>query len=114
MVYGKIVFDPGYLGNGINLSGRYGSIIERKRELGYTFFRQSKLVKLQNKSDLEILFEGDVLFNQYYSNKPKSSYTCKISISRKARELAYVSDKGMINGYEIDGQALFKFNAKPK
>ena len=76
---------------------------------------RDKSEAFKNKSDLEILFQGDKLLINQYSFIPinpirhkhvKYKWTKKLEnwLTSKTAEI-------MINSYKIDGQALFQFNA---
>ena len=97
------------MGASLNVSASLGAYILSDRASWLNF---------KNKSDLEILFEGDkLLFNQYsfIPINPSLHKHVKYQLVKKLETwLTSTTAKSMINGYEIDGQALFKFNAKPK
>ena len=97
------------MGASLNVSASLGAYILSDRASWLNF---------KNKSDLEILFEGDkLLFNQYsfIPINPSLHTHVKYQLVEKLENwLTSPTAKSMINGYEIDGQALFKFNAKPK
>ena len=97
------------MGASLNVSASMGAYILSDRASWLNF---------KNKSDLEILFEGDkLLFNQYsfIPINPSLHTHVKYQLVEKLENwLTSTTAKSMINGYEIDGQALFTFNAKPK
>ena len=97
------------MGASLNVSASMGAYILSDRASWLNF---------KNKSDLEILFEGDkLLFNQYslIPINPNLHTHVKYQLVEKLENwLTSTTAESMINGYEIDGQALFKFNAKPK
>ena len=82
----------------------------------YILSDRASWLNFKNKSELEILFADDkLLFNQY-SFIPINPTLHEHVEYKLAKELEnwLTSDtaKSLINGYKIDGQALFKFNAK--
>ena len=97
------------MGASLNISSSMGA---------YTLSDRASWLNFKNKSELAILFADDkVLFNQY-SFIPIDTTRHKHVEYNLAKELEnwLSSDtaKFLINGYEIDGQSLFKFNAKQK
>ena len=97
------------MGASLNVSASMGAYILSDRASWLNF---------KNKSDLEILFEGDkLLFNQYsfIPINPSLHTHVKYQLVEKLENcLTSTTAKSMINGYEIDGQALFTFNAEPE
>jgi tungstate transport system substrate-binding protein len=81
----------------------------------YVMSDRASWLKFANKGDLELLFAGDpVLFNQY-AYLPVSVVKhphVKADLAAKL-EAWLVSDtaKELINGYRLNGEALFTFNA---
>ena len=84
----------------------------------YILTDRASWLNFKNKSDLEILFQGDkLLFNQYSfipinpirHKHVKYKWTKKLEnwLTSKTAEI-------MINNYKIGGQALFQFNANYK
>ena len=97
------------MGASLNISSSMGA---------YTLSDRASWLNFKNKSELAILFADDkVLFNQY-SFIPINPTRHKHVEYKLAKELEnwLSSDtaKSLINGYEIGGQSLFKFNAKQK
>ena len=95
------------MGASLNISASIGAYILSDRASWLNF---------KNKSDLEILFSDDKLLLNQYSFIPINPIRHDHVESKLAEELEnwLTSDtaKSLINGYEIGGQALFKFNAK--
>ena len=84
---------------------------------GYILADRASWLNFGNKGDLALLFSGDpVLFNQY-AYLPVSAERHAHVKAQAARNLEkwLVSPraKSIINGYEIGGEALFVFNARP-
>lgn len=81
----------------------------------YVLSDRASWLNFSNKADLNILFEGDsILFNQYAFLPVNAQKHPHVKSELAARLEAWlVSDtaKTLINGYQIDGQALFVFNA---
>ena len=97
------------MGASLNVSASMGAYILSDRASWLNF---------KNKSDLEILFAGDkLLFNQYsfIPINPSLHTHVKYQLVKKLENwLTSRVAKDLINGYEIDEQRLFKFNAKQK
>ena len=97
------------MGASLNVSASMGAYILSDRASWLNF---------KNKSDLEILFAGDkLLFNQYsfIPINPSLHTHVKYQLVEKLENwLTSTVAKDLINGYEIDKQKLFKFNAKQK
>ena len=95
------------MGASLNISASIGAYILSDRASWLNF---------KNKSDLEILFSDDKLLLNQYSFIPINPIRHDHVEFKLAEELEnwLTSDtaKSLINGYEIGGQALFKFNAK--
>lgn len=83
----------------------------------YIFADRASWLNFGNKADLALLFEGDpALFNQYaYLPVNPEKHPHVKAGAAKALEDWLTSDtaKGLIEGYAIDGQQLFTFNAQP-
>lgn len=83
----------------------------------YIFADRASWLNFGNKADLALLFEGDpALFNQYaYLPVNPEKHPHVKADAAKALEDWLTSDtaKGLIEGYAIDGQQLFTFNAQP-
>jgi len=81
----------------------------------YVMADRASWLNFGNKGDLELLFAGDsVLFNQYAYLPVNSEKHDHVKADLAARlEDWLVSDraKALINGYKIDGETLFVFNA---
>ena len=82
----------------------------------YIMADRASWLNFGNKGDLALLFSGDpVLFNQYayLPVNPEKHAHAKNDLAMKL-EAWLVSDKakGLINGYTINGETLFVFNAK--
>ncbi|WP_239113269.1 substrate-binding domain-containing protein [Shimia biformata] len=83
---------------------------------GYILSDRASWLNFGNKGDLALLFAGDpVLFNQYayLPVNPEKHGHVKAGLAEKL-EGWLVSDraKALINGYMIDGETLFVFNAE--
>lgn len=83
----------------------------------YILSDRASWLKFGNKGDLALLFEGDpVLFNQYaYLPVNPAVHGHVANDLANALEGWLVSERAatLINGYEIDGEKLFFFNATP-
>ena len=84
----------------------------------YILSDRASWLNFGNKGDLTLLFAGDsALFNQYayLPVNPALHSNVKGALSQKLEEWL-TSDRAaaLINGYEINGEALFVFNAEPK
>lgn len=82
----------------------------------YIMADRASWLNFGNKGDLELLFAGDaVLFNQYayLPVNPEKHVHVKADLAMRL-EGWLVSDraKALINGYKIDGETLFVFNAR--
>lgn len=82
----------------------------------YIMADRASWLNFGNKGALELLFAGDpVLFNQYayLPVNPEKHPHAKNDLAQKL-EAWLVSDKArdLINGYQINGETLFVFNAK--
>ncbi len=82
----------------------------------YIMADRASWLNFGNKGDLALLFSGDpVLFNQYayLPVNPEKHAHAKNDLAMKL-EAWLVSDKAkaLINGYKINGETLFVFNAK--
>ncbi len=82
----------------------------------YVMSDRASWLNFGNKGDLELLFAGDaVLFNQYayLPVNPEKHVHVKADLAMRL-EGWLVSDraKALINGYKIDGETLFVFNAR--
>ena len=83
----------------------------------YILADRASWLNFGNKGDLSLLFAGDpALFNQYsyLPVNPKRHAHIKAQAAQ-ALENWLVSPRAerIINGYEIGGEALFVFNARP-
>jgi tungstate transport system substrate-binding protein len=84
---------------------------------GYIMSDRASWLNFANKGDLALLYSGDpVLFNQYayLPVNPEKHPHVKTELAAEL-ENWLVSDKAkdLINSYQINGEALFVFNAKP-
>ncbi len=82
----------------------------------YVMSDRASWLKFANKGELELLFAGDpVLFNQYafLPVNPEKHPHVKAELVLKLEEWL-VSERAqtLINGYTLNGEALFTFNAK--
>tara|TARA_B100000925_G_C21704148_1_gene343688 strand:- start:184 stop:555 length:372 start_codon:yes stop_codon:yes gene_type:complete len=94
------------MGASLNISASIGAYILSDRASWLNF---------KNKSELEILFEGDKrLFNQYsfIPINPNRHKHVQSALTKKLESwLTSKTAETLINNYKIDGKALFKFNA---
>ncbi|MEP6067397.1 MAG: substrate-binding domain-containing protein, partial [Paracoccaceae bacterium] len=83
----------------------------------YILSDRASWLNFGNKGDLAVLFSGDpVLFNQYAYlpvNPEKHTHVERDLALKLEKWLTSDRAAKLINGYEIDGQTLFAFNAKP-
>ncbi len=83
----------------------------------YTFTDRASWLNFGNKGDLALLFAGDpALFNQYaYIPVNPTRWPHVKAAQAEALEAWLTSDKAasLINGYTINGEHLFTFNAVP-
>ena len=97
------------MGASLNISASMGA---------YTLSDRASWLNFKNKSELAILFADDkLLFNQYsfIPINPTRHEHVEYKLAEKLENwLTSDTAKSLINGYEIDGQSLFKFNAKQK
>ncbi|MGC9370444.1 MAG: substrate-binding domain-containing protein [Paracoccaceae bacterium] len=82
----------------------------------YIMSDRASWLKFANKGDLKLVFEGDpILFNQYayMPVNPEKHPHVKNGLANKLEEWL-VSDraKALINGYTLNGEKLFTFNAE--
>jgi tungstate transport system substrate-binding protein len=84
---------------------------------GYVLSDRASWLNFANKADLDLLFESDpALFNQYGFLPVSKDRHPHVKDKLAERLLAWLIStraKELINGYQIDGQALFTFNAAP-
>jgi len=82
----------------------------------YILTDRASWMKFGNKGDLAILYEGDpVLFNQYayLPVNPNLHDHVNANLTEKLEDwLTSETARALINGYTIDGEKLFTFNAK--
>lgn len=82
----------------------------------YTLSDRGSWIKFGNKGDLALLFEGDpALFNQYSFlpiRPSKFDHIPAAAIAELENWLTGEEAAQLINGYRVDGQQLFTFNAK--
>ncbi len=83
----------------------------------YVLADRASWINFANKGDLGVVFEGDpALMNQYaYIPVNPDRHGHANHVAATALEAWLVSDRAadLINGYRINGQALFVFNARP-
>ena len=81
----------------------------------YILSDRASWLNFGNKGDLALIFEGDpALFNQYayLPVNPEKQPHVKAEAAVKLEDwLTSEKAKGLIEGYTIDGQKLFTFNA---
>ena len=84
----------------------------------YILSDRASWLNFGNKANLTLVFEGDpVLFNQYAFlpvNPAKHAHVKSEAAARLEDWLTADTAKGLIDGYAINGQKLFVFNAQPK
>ena len=108
-------FGPWYSAVGAGM----GAALNTASGLGaYILSDRASWLNFGNKGDLALLFSGDpALFNQYayIPVNPDLHLSVRNDLAMKL-ENWLVSDtaKGLIEGYKIDGQALFVFDAQPQ
>ena len=83
----------------------------------YIMADRASWLNFGNKQDLELLFSGDrVLFNQYAYipvNPERHGHVKAQAATRLGDWLTSQAASTLINGYTIEGEALFTFNATP-
>lgn len=84
----------------------------------YIMSDRASWLKFANKGDLKLVYEGDpILFNQYayMPVNPEKHPHARIDLANKL-EAWLVSDraKELIDGYTLNGEKLFTFNAQPE
>ena len=95
-----------------------GAALNTAAELeAYTLTDRATWLTFGNKRGLDLLFEGDpVLFNQYAYLPVSGDVHPAINVeaARVLEDwLTSESAGALINGYTVEGEALFVFNAKP-
>ncbi len=84
----------------------------------YVLADRASWLNFGNKGELELLYSGDpVLFNQYAFIPVNPERFAHVKTAQVAALEAWLtSDKarGLIDGYRINGEQLFTFNATPK
>ncbi|WP_226779257.1 substrate-binding domain-containing protein [Oceaniglobus trochenteri] len=84
----------------------------------YIMADRASWLNFGNKADLALLFSGDpILFNQYAFlpvNPEKHPHVRNDLAVQLETWLTSDSAKGLIDGYTINGETLFVFNAKPE
>lgn len=84
----------------------------------YILADRASWLNFGNKADMGVVFEGDpVLFNQYAFLPVSAEKYPHVNADGAARLEAWLTGetaKNLINGYTINGQHLFVFNAKAK
>ena len=93
-----------------------GAALNTASGLGaYILTDRASWLNFRNKGDLVLLFDGDpVLFNQYAFLPVSAARHPHVAHAAVARLEAWLTSdraRALIDGYEIDGQALFVFNA---
>lgn len=82
----------------------------------YIMSDRASWIKFGNKGDLALVFEGDpALFNQYSFlpvRPSKFDHIPAAAIAELENWLTGEDAAALINGYRVDGQQLFTFNAK--
>jgi tungstate transport system substrate-binding protein len=107
-------FGPWYkaVGSGMGASLNTASSLD-----AYIMADRASWLNFGNKRDLGLLFGGDpVLFNQYAYlpvNPARHLHINQVGASRLEEWLTSGRAKQLINGYQINGEALFVFNAVP-
>ena len=105
-------FDDWYLSVG---SGMGASLNTATGLSAYIMSDRGSWLNFRNKSDLTLLFSGDPkLFNQYslIPINPERHAHIKIDLVQKLEDwLTGQRAADLINGYQIDGETLFIFNA---
>ena len=95
------------MGASLNISASMGA---------YTLSDRASWLNFKNKSELKILFADDeLLFNQYsfIPINPNRHQHVEYKLAEELEKwLTSDTAKSAINSYEIDGQSLFKYNAK--
>lgn len=83
----------------------------------YVLSDRASWLKFGNKGDLALLFAGDpVLFNQYayLPVNPGLHPHVRADLAKRLEEwLASARAKELIDGYTLNGERLFTYNAKP-
>lgn len=96
-----------------------GATLNTAAGLGaYTLSDRASWINFGNKRDLKILFEGDpALFNQYayLPVNPARHPHVKAEAARRLEDwLTSERARELIDGYRLEGQQLFTFNAQPR
>jgi tungstate transport system substrate-binding protein len=83
----------------------------------YILSDRASWLNFDNRADLTLLFEGDpALFNQYAYLPIDPALHPSVNAGASARLEAWLTSdtaRALIDGYQIDGQQLFHFNAGP-
>lgn len=83
----------------------------------YILSDRASWLNFGNKGDLALLFEGDpVLFNQYAFlpvNPDRHAHVKAVLVAKLEGWLVSTRAAELINGYQINGETLFTFNATP-
>ncbi len=84
----------------------------------YILADRASWLNFKNRADRTVVFEGDpALFNQYALlpvNPARHAHVKAEAVAALESWLTSDKAKGLINGYQIEGQTLFTFNAQPK
>ncbi len=84
----------------------------------YVLADRASWLKFGNKGGLKLLYAGDpALFNQYayIPVNPRVHPNVKVQLALKLEEwLTGKTAAALINGYRVNGEKLFTFNAKPR
>ncbi len=95
-----------------------GAALNTASGLGaYIMADRASWLNFGNNGDLKLLFAGDpILFNQYAYipvNPARHSHVNNDTAQRLQTWLTSARAQGLIDGYEIAGEKLFTFNARP-
>lgn len=107
-------FDPWYKAVGAGM----GAALNTASGLNaYILSDRASWLNFQNKGQLEVLFSGDpALFNQYAFlpvSAERHPHVQKVLAQKLEGWLTGPRAAALINGYKIEGQTLFTFNATP-
>ncbi|MEL7091117.1 MAG: substrate-binding domain-containing protein [Pseudomonadota bacterium] len=85
---------------------------------GYILSDRASWLNFRNKGGLALLFDGDpMLFNQYAFLPVNAERHAHVNADAVARLEAWLTSEAarvVINGYRVDGEQLFTFNAAPE
>ncbi|WP_093924663.1 substrate-binding domain-containing protein [Sulfitobacter brevis] len=117
-VWAKAELDPTEFGAWYNAVGAgMGAALNTAAGLdAYILADRASWLKFGNKAGLKLLYSGDsALFNQYayLPVNPEKQGHVKAELARKLEDwLVSESAKALIDGYKINGETLFVFNAE--